>query len=54
MPAEKRQAYICSERLIGARSFTDREMQDPMLLGRGEMHNVCDRVGPLSFAYYWR
>ena len=51
--ADKRQAYVCRERLIGAQSFTDEEMQDPILRGRDELRNPCDRVGPLSLDYYW-
>jgi predicted NACHT family NTPase len=54
MSADERQAYICRERLIGARSFTDQEMQDPILRGREDLRHPCDRVGALSLAYYWR
>jgi len=35
----KRRDYICRERLIGAQSFSDEEMRDPILLGREELHN---------------
>lgn len=52
MPADQRQDYVCRERLIGAQSFTDEEMQDPILRGREDLRNPCDRVGPLSLAYY--
>jgi hypothetical protein len=52
MPADQRQSYICRERLIGAQSFTDREMQEPMLRGRDDLRHPCDRVGPLSLDYY--
>jgi WD40 repeat protein len=52
MPADQRQSYICRERLIGARSFTDREMQEAMLRGRDDLRHPCDRVGPFSLAYY--
>jgi hypothetical protein len=45
---------ITRERLIGAQSFTDEEMQDPILRGRDDLRNPCDRVGPLSFEYYVR
>ena len=41
-------------RLIGAQSFTDEEMGDPILRGHEDLLNPCDRVGPLSLAYYWR
>jgi hypothetical protein len=52
MPAERRRAYVCRERLIGARSFNDREMQDPLLRGREELRDPCADRGPLSaFAY---
>ena len=54
MPADQRQGHVCRERLIGAQSFTDEEMQDPILRGRDDLRNPCDRVGPLSLAYYWR
>jgi len=54
MPADQRQSYVCRERLIGARSFTEREMQEPMLHGRDELRDPCDRTGPLSLDYYWR
>ena len=45
---------LCRERLIGARSFTEREMQEPILRGRDDLRDPCDRVGPLSFEYYRR
>ena len=48
----KRRDYVCRERLIGAQSFADAEMQDPILRGRDDLRNPCDRVGPLSFEYY--
>jgi hypothetical protein len=54
MPADQRQDYVCRERLIGARSFTDKEMQDPILRGRDDLRNPCDRVGPLNIDYYWQ
>ena len=54
MPADQRQNYVCRERLIGARSFTEREMQDPILRGRDDLRHPCDRVGPLSLDYYRR
>ena len=50
-PGERRD-YVCRERLIGAQSFMDEEMQDPILRGRDDLRNPCDRVGPLSFEYY--
>ncbi len=52
--ADERQAYICRERLIGARSFSDQEMQDPRLRGREDLRDPCDRAGPFSLGYYWR
>ena len=52
-PGERR-AYVCGELLIGAQSFTDAEMQDPILRERDDLRNPCDRVGPLSFEYYLR
>ncbi len=52
-PGERRD-YVCRERLIGAQTFTDEEMQDPILRGRDDLRNPCDRVGPLSFEYYVR
>jgi WD40 repeat protein len=54
MLSDQRQSYVCRERLIGAQSFTDEEMQDPILRGRNDLRNPCDRVGPLSIDYYWR
>ena len=54
MPADQRQAYVCRERLIGAQSFSDEEMQEPILRGRDDLRNPCDRVGPLSLDYYWQ
>ncbi|MGB7100089.1 MAG: WD40 repeat domain-containing protein, partial [Xanthobacteraceae bacterium] len=54
IPANQREAYVCRERLIGARSFTDEEMQQPILRGRNDLRNPCYRVGPLSLSYYWR
>jgi WD40 repeat protein len=50
-PGERRD-YVCRERLIGAQSFMDEEMQDPILRGRDDLRNPCARVGPLSFEYY--
>jgi hypothetical protein len=52
MPADQRQSYICRERLIGARSFTAREMEEPMLRGRDDLRQPCDRLGPFSLYYY--
>jgi hypothetical protein len=52
MPADQRENYVCRERLVGARSFTDREMQEPMLRWRDELRDPCNRVGPRSFSYY--
>jgi WD40 repeat protein len=54
MRADQRQGYVCRERLIGAQSFTNEGMQDPILRGRDDLRNPCDRVGPLSLDYYWR
>jgi predicted NACHT family NTPase len=54
MEASERRDFVCRERLIGAQSFTDLEMRDPILLGREDLRNPCDRVGPLSFEYYLR
>jgi hypothetical protein len=54
MPAKQRARYVCREHLIGAISFTDREMQDPILRGRDDLRHPCDRVGPLRFDYYRR
>jgi WD40 repeat protein len=53
-PADQRQNIICRDRLVGAELFTDMEMQDAILRGREDLRNPCDRVGPLSLAYYWR
>jgi WD40 repeat protein len=49
-----RRDYVCRERLIGAQTFTDEDMQDPILRGRDDLRNPCDRVGPLRFEYYVR
>jgi hypothetical protein len=54
MPSEKRQPYVCRDRLIGAQSFSEEEMQDPILRGREDLRNPCNRVGPLSFEFYRR
>ena len=54
MPADQRQDYVCRERLIGARSFSDEEMQEPVLRGRDDLRDPCDQVGPLSVAFYTR
>jgi WD40 repeat protein len=54
MPADQRQQYICRERLTGAQSFSDGEMDDPILRGRDDLKNPCDRRGPLSLGYYER
>ena len=54
MPADQRQRYICRDRLIGAQSFSDGEMDDPILRGRDDLKNPCDRRGPLNLAYYER
>jgi hypothetical protein len=54
MPADQRQGYACHERLIGAQSFTDDEMEDPILRGREDLRNPCNRVGPLNLNYYLR
>ena len=50
-PGERRD-YVCRAGLIGAQSFTDGEMQDPILRGRDDLRSPCGRVGPLSFEYY--
>lgn len=52
MPADQRQSYICRERLIGARSFTAREIEEAMLRGRDDLRHPCDRLGPFSLYYY--
>ena len=52
MEPSKRSDYVCRERLIGAQSFMDQEMQDPILRGRDDLRDPCGRVGPLSFKYY--
>ncbi len=52
-PAGERQDLICRERLAGAQSFTDSEMQNPMLRGRDDLRHPCDRAGLLSLSY-WR
>jgi hypothetical protein len=52
MGPDERRDYVCREHLIGAQIFTDEEMQDPILRGRDDLRNPCDRVGPLSFEYY--
>ena len=52
-PGERRD-YVCRERLVGAQTFTDEEMQDPILRGRDDLRNPCDRVGSLSLEYYVR
>ena len=46
--------FVCSERLVGAQSFTDDELRDPILRGRDDLRNPCDRRGPLSPAYHLR
>jgi WD40 repeat protein len=54
IPADQRQAFVCRERLIGAQSFSEKEMQDPFLHDRDDLRNPCARVGPLSPDYYKR
>jgi hypothetical protein len=54
MPAERRRASVCAERLVGARSFNDREMQDPLLRGREELRNPCEDRGPLGVSRFRR
>ena len=36
MPADQRHGYVCGARLVGAQSFSDKEMQDPILRGRDD------------------
>ncbi len=52
MAPTDRVAYVCASRLTGAQSFSDAEMQDPILRGRNDLRIPCDRVGPLSLGYY--
>jgi WD40 repeat protein len=52
MQPGERAGYVCHERLIGARTFTNADMQDPTLRERDDLRNPCDRVGPLSWEYY--
>lgn len=47
-----RVAYVCEQRLQGAQSFTDTQMQDPILRGHENLRTPCQRVGPLNFDYY--
>jgi hypothetical protein len=54
MSPDKRQEYVCRERLIGLQSFSTMEMQSSILRGRDDLRNPCDRPGPLSPEYYWR
>jgi WD40 repeat protein len=54
MQPGERAGYVCRERLIGAQAFTDADMQNPTLRERDDLHNPCDRVGPLSWEYYRR
>jgi hypothetical protein len=54
MLPDERQDYVCRERLIGVQSFTNAEMADPILRGREDLRNPCNRVGPLSLAFYRR
>ena len=44
MAASERREFVCRERLVGAQSFTDLEMRDPILRGREDLRNACDRV----------
>jgi WD40 repeat protein len=53
-PADLRQSYVCRERLIGARAFSEKEMQDPFLHDRSDLRDPCARIGPFSRDYYWR
>lgn len=47
---------VCAERLVGAQSFTDDELRDPILSGIDrnvdEARSPCLRRGPLHWAYY--
>lgn len=54
MLPDRRADSVCRERLIGAQSFSDEEMKDPILRSRDDLRNPCDRAGPLSFEYYWQ
>jgi WD40 repeat protein len=48
LPRIFRQRYVCEERLKGDEAFTDQEMEDPLLRGRADLRNPCERRGPLS------
>ncbi len=49
-----RVTMICAERLKGATSFSDAEMEDPVLAASEDLRDPCTRVGPLRHEYYSR
>ena len=49
-----RQGNICRKNLIGAQAFDNVEMRDPILFGRDELRNPCERIGWFGIEYYWQ
>lgn len=53
---ETLRSRVCAEKLIGAQSFTDAELEDPILRGIDRHdaidRNPCLRRGPLHWEYY--
>jgi WD40 repeat protein len=52
VPADMRRDYVCRERLSGADTFSDAEMEDPVLRNREDLRNPCRAFGPLSLEFY--
>ena len=50
--ANMRRDYVCQERLVGADTFSDAEMEDPVLRSRGDLRNPCRAFGPLTLEFY--
>jgi hypothetical protein len=52
VPAHMRRDYVCRERLSGADTFSDAEMEDPVLRSRDDLRNPCRAFGPLALEFY--
>jgi len=52
---ETRRDHVCQYLLrTGTQQFTDREMRDPILAGRPDLRNPCERFGWLHPEHYFR
>ena len=52
VPADMRRDYVCRARLSGADTFSDAEMEDPVLRSRDDLRNPCRAFGPLALEFY--